>query len=586
MKISIVLFLLLLRSERSIACNPSAPRSNCKRLEKVPNHIQLTAADDVKAQYICKAQLNLKGSGILTCNADSGQWSDPKCLCLDPPTRPFVKILSKRSDSISYECAGPLIGRGDITCNTFTGVWSEPNCTCPNPPFSFTDTVRQSSTTAKYQCKSDLKLTGTGSLTCDANTGKWNQPICTCTEPATLLYAKILNKTANSLAYQCTEPLVGSGVTACDPSTGVWSEAICSCSEPDIPYIQSMRSNRTSATYQCKSQLKLRGDGTLHCDLATGRWSQPSCSCQQPTLPAFVNLLNKNNTVINYECISPLVGKGSLTCDPLTGNWSTVNCKCRDPVLPEFVVEEWINASTIKHSCDKGLKLFGPSLVTCNMKTGAWSASPECGCSDPSTVAKAQMKRTGPTTASYNCSNGLKLFGAATVQCDPRSNKWHGPLPKCSCPDPAAIANAVSQQINSYTFTYQCNEGFELIGSSNISCNLTSGQWDTLPACQCIPPLIPKNVRVSKRKDNAVDLDCIDGFELVGNRTVNCNLSNGLWDLLPECKKLNSSTSDSTSTEVGCDEDFDHNNYTSPICNDTSQWTSANSTLYYQYINK
>jgi len=172
MKISIALFLLLLRPERSIACSPSAPRSNCKRLEKVPNHIYLTADDYVKAEYICKAQLNLKGSGTLTCNADSGQWSSPKCLCLDPPTRSFVRILSKRSDSFSYECASPLIGQGDITCNTFTGIWSEPNCNCPNPSFSFTDTVRQDRTTAKYPCKSHLKLSGTGSLTCDANTGK------------------------------------------------------------------------------------------------------------------------------------------------------------------------------------------------------------------------------------------------------------------------------------------------------------------------------------------------------------------------------------------------------------------------------
>jgi Sushi repeat (SCR repeat) len=136
--------------------------------------------------------------------------------------------------------------------------------------------------------------------------------------------------------------------------------------KPTKPYIQSTRLNRTSVTYQCKSQLKLSGDGALHCDLTTGRWSQPSCSCQQPTLPASVNLSHKNSTTTNYECISPLVDKGSLTCDLLTGNWSPqALCFC-----PPY-------------QCKSELNLTGSGQLSCDLirssKTGQWSQR-NCSC--------------------------------------------------------------------------------------------------------------------------------------------------------------------------------------------------------------
>ncbi len=129
--------------------------------------------------------------------------------------------------------------------------------------------------------------------------------------------------------------------------------------KPTKPYIQSTRLNRTSVTYQCKSQLKLSGDGALHCDLTTGRWSQPSCSCQQPTLPASVNLSHKNSTTTNYECISPLVDKGSLTCDLLAGNWSSQPlCFC-PPHNFSNIQSTHQNAPQLPYQCKSELNLTG-----------------------------------------------------------------------------------------------------------------------------------------------------------------------------------------------------------------------------------
>jgi CUB/sushi domain-containing protein len=239
------------------------------------------------------------------------------------------------------------------------------------------------------------------------------------------------------------------------------------------------------------------------------------------------------------------------------------------------------------------LIIFGPSLVTCNMKTGVWSALPECGCSDPSTVANAHIKRTGPTTASYNCSNGLKFLGTANLKCDPRRNKWNGPLPRCSCQDPAPIANAVSERIDSDAVTYRCNVGFELIGSSNISCNNSTGQWSTAPKCRCLAPPLPWKLTAVHRTEFSIKYKCNDEFELVGNSPVYCDRTTGQWDPLPKCRCMAPPTPENATTvkrdgtfiQYKCNERFKMIGNANISCDESGQWTTRPNCIFLRHFN-
>ncbi|GFY77940.1 sushi, von Willebrand factor type A, EGF and pentraxin domain-containing protein 1 [Trichonephila inaurata madagascariensis] len=114
-----------------------------------------------------------------------------------------------------------------------------------------------------------------------------------------------------------------------------------------------------------------------------------------------------------------------------------------------------------------------------------------------------------------------------------------------SCGPPGEIEHG-TREGDVFTFTsrvtYNCSEGFEIIGRPYRYCQ-SNGQWSgQLPECrpvQCDKPANPQNGRAhytSVSYNSVVIYECRFGFKLVGPSTRTCT-SNKDWDgMEPACE--------------------------------------------------
>ncbi|KAF1658729.1 Complement receptor type 2, partial [Aptenodytes patagonicus] len=95
-------------------------------------------------------------------------------------------------------------------------------------------------------------------------------------------------------------------------------------------------------------------------------------------------------------------------------------------------------------------------------------------------------------SVTYTCDPGYYLVGNAIVFCRASGN-WSQPGPRCeevTCPQPPNIANGLhsGQSLDKFplgvTVYYGCKDGYELIGNVSINCT-EDGLWSKpLPRCK------------------------------------------------------------------------------------------------------
>ncbi|XP_060793702.1 complement receptor type 1 [Neoarius graeffei] len=220
---------------------------------------------------------------------------------------------------------------------------------------------------------------------------------------------------------------------------------------------------------------------------------------------------------------------------------------------------------TLSYSCNVGFRLQGSSnILKCEMD-GNWKPR-KAKCQrikcEEFTIANGQIK---PRYLRFNskvsitCNDGYQLRGSSVVTCG-ADESWTPALPTCeqvmpvqvTCPPPA-VPNTSGQ--DRYKMEYEvgehatifCQEGFELIGSSQVTCGADS-QWQTIPECRLIgekcqpPPYFPNaytehNDQSQYEPDTAVHFKCNHGYRMVrGPSTIHCR--NGRWtDLEMICEK-------------------------------------------------
>ncbi len=130
------------------------------------------------------------------------------------------------------------------------------------------------------------------------------------------------------------------------------------------------------------------------------------------------------------------------------------------------------------------------------------------------------------------------------------------------CGDPPTIPNGFRTFMATtfgYTATYTCNTGYQLSGSSTVTCQ-ASGSWSTIPTCprkilsnlsidgliSCVctsvavpcgdPPTIPIGSRTftDTTFGKMATYICDDGYQLSGSAAVMCQAS-GSWSTIPSC---------------------------------------------------
>ncbi|CAH1252783.1 CSMD3 [Branchiostoma lanceolatum] len=167
----------------------------------------------------------------------------------------------------------------------------------------------------------------------------------------------------------------------------------------------------------------------------------------------------------------------------------------------------------------------------------------------PALTAPTNGARTPPTGAnsyqnvvSFTCDTGYTRNGDASVTCQ-RDQTWTAPPPTCEpvqCPARTAPANGAvsSTVIRQYqdVVTFTCNSGYNLVGSTTITC-LATGAWSAAPpTCnpvQCQTRTGPTNGARTPPTggnffSNMVTFTCNTGYVLNGPASVTCR-ADGTW---------------------------------------------------------
>ncbi|XP_072114251.1 sushi, von Willebrand factor type A, EGF and pentraxin domain-containing protein 1 [Mobula birostris] len=489
---------------------------------------------------------------------------------------------------IQYYCYSSyeLIGHHVLECQE-DGTWngSAPACLlieCKLPVKPENGQVRFSSnllgSMIEYGCDLGYELAGSRTRRCTSNS-EWNgtPPTCqpvSCDSPSPIKNGimKGTNYTYTSvIAYDCSSgfQLVGPVQRTCQ-SNREWSGEVPQCvpvscglpPSPDNGNVTGLNYTFQSlANYSCNNGYLIKGDWTRTC-LANGSWSGETPQCLLAACPPLTGLPNGYITgseftfrkEVQFRCMDGylLVGAPSLVCQG-DGSWSDVVPQCT-PVNcgpPEDISHGLINGSSfsfgdsVKYICFHGYGLIGISVRYC-LRNGSWSDSvPKC---EPCSCPYPNIRNGFTTDQDFSCGNlitfqcmeGFKLLGASQVLCE-SGGRWNSSLPYCgriSCGSPPLIHNAFfngSSSLPENTIAYNCFPGYIMKGKAEVLCT-ERGKWSQpYPTCEpvaCGPPPPVQHATVVGDQytfGSRVHYRCLEGYIMGSETDSQTCLEDGSW---------------------------------------------------------
>ncbi|KAL4624103.1 CUB and sushi domain-containing protein 1-like [Arapaima gigas] len=459
--------------------------------------------------------------------------------------------------TISFRCnrGFHLIGQSSATCTRNSqGLYqwntSAPLCqvvSCGTPPILGNGTVLSRDFSlgswASYDCNPGFRLEGSrmAPLVCLEN-GTWgpdvNPPHCTAvTCPDIRRF--VVHHGRWRLLYGTPHQYGATMLLTCDPG------------------------------HHCRGQrvIRCQADGTW--DISDPLPTCESISCGDLDSPSSGNklgTLSVYGATAIFSCNTGYTLMGSQVRECLaSGLWSGTQAHCLvghcgppHPIMNGQVMgENYSYHGNVVYQCDQGYRLIGQPVRTCE-QDHTWSGrAPACvpvSCGHPGNPTN------GMTLGSqfnlndmvhFVCNNGYVLVGTLKAQCQSNS-QWSSALPECnmlSCSDPGHVQHGTRYVLPSgplafgfqSSVSYSCDPGYELLGSSDLTCQ-GDGSWDrALPLClqvQCTLPRLPPYIQISgdRRSVGAViQFSCLGLRSLVGNSTQKCQ-PDGTWSgSVPHC---------------------------------------------------
>ncbi|XP_065845158.1 sushi, von Willebrand factor type A, EGF and pentraxin domain-containing protein 1-like isoform X2 [Oscarella lobularis] len=287
---------------------------------------------------------------------------------------------------------------------------------------------------------------------------------------------------------------------------------------------------------------------------------EPVFNCSPPVEGRFVFFLkndaNERDSVRSQGLqVCEVAVKGAVTCNqsaPLIQN-ATVEYNCTP----------W-NALEATYRCNEGYVSNGGYNISTCFGNETWS-QPSLNCillcpdvtvpSPPLTLSIEDNDNVIGSKRNYSCNDSCyELIGTANQACvyssDGRQAVWSSEVPTCEKIECglAPIINFTTSTVDSTTCggtaTYKCVEGYEMVGSPNVTCS-TNGKWGELPSCEpvrCPSPVGDSTQLQTNSSDftysNVIQFSCKSNRRLVvGSKTSQC-LSNGKWSHEPpKCKR-------------------------------------------------
>ncbi|XP_053549117.1 E-selectin-like [Bombina bombina] len=427
-----------------------------------------------------------------------------------------------------------------------------------------------------------------------ADAGKWNDASCKNRKVA-LCYTAACNATSCSGHGECIETINNYTCKCNEGFYGEKCDKVVTCEpleQPDKGSFNCFAPNGnfnygTSCEFSCQEGYDMDSDSTIHCTVSGWSSSAPQCNvinCYNLKTPDHGSMRCSGpfgeflyNSSCEFSCDEgfELVGNNKLQC---MGNseWNGVVPQCtavkcqainnidQGTVTCSLTNGDFTYKSSCHFKCSEGFALIGSESVQCTAQ-GEWTNEiPHCEviqCERPVepqygliSCSNAEDNLPENSTCDFSCVKGFALVGSPSLLCI-APGQWTEEAPICkavSCPDltnPEQAKMDCEDDFGRFKYnsncSFQCNEGFILIGTESLQCS-SSGSWSAIvPECQaiqCQSLNAPENGNIhcqgKSTYNSRCSVTCAEGFNLIGASELTC-ASSGEWTSdIPECEAV------------------------------------------------
>ncbi|CAL9703233.1 unnamed protein product [Knipowitschia caucasica] len=299
-----------------------------------------------------------------------------------------------------------------------------------------------------------------------------------------------------------------------------------------------------------------------------------NAECPRPTGGANMMLVTDisfpapDGTSVTFKCevgYSPM-GSGTVTCS--NGVWSKLGMKCEikscgaEDVRNGYVkYEDSADFGSFAYTvCNLGFTPVpsGVNKIYCGADgwEGRLSVCEPILCEPPNSMENGYFSPIKDAyehseVVTYACEGAHVLKGSKTLTCSDNGTFDRAP-PTCvlvNCQNPVLEFGRISSGSPPYKYqtsvSLDCNKGYDLLGSSVVSCDINSEWKPSLPKCnpiECKAPEIPNGEVVGKpdlsyKFSEKVTLKCLEGYKLKGQSTLTCGEKSQWSEPLPECTR-------------------------------------------------
>ncbi|XP_035662455.1 CUB and sushi domain-containing protein 1-like [Branchiostoma floridae] len=559
-----------------------------------------TCTNDIGSfQCSCAFGYNLNGDG-LACDR-------VECPLLTAPTNGVMTGSNFYQDVASFTCDSGyyLDGNSAINCQA-DATWSGAVPTCPPVPCPvLTAPVNGAMTgshfyqdVAAFTCDSGYYLDGNSAITCQAD-ATWTKECPLLTAPSngamtgTNFYQDVVEFTSKEcplltapsngamtgtnfyqdvVEFTCNAgyDLVGISALTCQ-ADATWNGTAPTCTPVECPVLTAPVNGSISGSnfYQdwvqfwCIPGYEIEGSSTLACQVdATWSGSVPMCKrVQCPLLEAPANGVKTGSNfyqdVVTFTCYTgyDLVGTSSLTCladATWNGNVSTctrVQCPLLTAPVNGVMSGNNFFQDIVRFTCDAGYDRVGTSSLTCQADHTWNGMVPTCTrVQCPLLTAPENGGMTGQhfyqDVIQFTCHTGYELIGSSNLTCG-ADRTWDGIAPSCTrieCPVLIAPVNGGMTGFNFFqdVVVFSCDSGYDLVGTVSLTCQ-ADRTWDGVaPTCtrvQC--PMLSSPLNGDLTGPNfymdTVLFTCNLGYELIGHSSSTCQADQSWNKNVPSC---------------------------------------------------
>ncbi|XP_019618629.1 PREDICTED: sushi, von Willebrand factor type A, EGF and pentraxin domain-containing protein 1-like [Branchiostoma belcheri] len=518
------------------------------------------------------------------------------CGALSSPAHGSISGSHYYGDRVTFSCSSGyyLQGSSSRTCQS-NGRWSGTQPTCQRVACGALSSPAHGSISGShyygdrvtFSCSSGYYLQGSSSLTCGAN-GQWSgtQPTCqrkscpslTAPTDGAMQGTSFLFTDVVTFSCHTGYELSGSESRTCQADQ-VWSGSQPTCnrklcqqlSSPDNGQVTGGHAYGDVASFSCSSGYELAGgDATRTCQ-DDQQWSgtQPTCARKActtldppPNGAVYGGHLYGDTATFACDVGYELSGPSTITCQDIQ-TWTAASptcdikyCKAVSAPTNGQVSGGNLYGDTVTFTCDTGYELLGSATITC-LANETWSHSPPVcqmvTCPELLPLANGQMSGGNlyGDIVTFVCNPGYELSGSDQRTCG-ANKQWSGSPAVCnrvSCPTlPTLLHGSISgETLYGDLLTFDCDQGYELYGNANVTCQADQTWSGTAPLCREIlcPPLTPPlngQMAGGNAYGDIVVYVCDAGYELVGgNVTRTCQEDKEWSGTQPECHKVSCS---------------------------------------------